>query len=286
MRQRYIHFAFSSIVLWSFLAYLGASLRHLPSLFVTGAALTLSGTLSLIRIKKWKIPVKTLFVGVGGIFGYHAFYFSALHHAPAVEANLINYLWPLLIVLLTPIFFRRQSLHLHHLIGIITGFTGALLVITQGHIHFSSTFLYGYLLAFLAALTWACYSLLTKRLATFPSSAVGIFCLISGLLSLALFSTRGNLPSTLQQLHGKDIFHLILLGLGPLGLAFFTWDAALKRGDPRIIGALTYLIPLFSTVILVKLGGYPLSLITTIGMAAIVAGAVTGSFDLFQSFKE
>ncbi len=285
MKRHYVFFALISILLWSFLAYLGASLKRLPPLFVTGIALTLSGGLSLTRLKRWRVSPKILLVGVGGIFGYHFFFFSALHHAPAVEANLINYLWPLLIVLLTPLFFKTRSLHTHHIIGTFMGFIGAALVITQGHLRFSTAFLYGYGLAFLAALTWACYSLMTKRLPTFPSETVGIFCLISGLLSLALCLVGGYLFSSFSRLHGTEIFHLILLGLGPLGLAFFTWDKAMKAGDPRVIGALTYLTPLLSTLILVKLGGYSLSLTTTIGMTAIVVGAITGSFDLFKNKK-
>ena len=43
---------------------------------------------------------------------------------------------------------------------------------------------------------------------------------------------------------------IALLGLGPLGGAFFLWDAALKRGDPRRIGLLAFLTPLLSTVLL------------------------------------
>ena len=275
-------FALTSIVLWSFLAYLGASLKHLPPLFVTGVSLALSGILSLPAWRGWRISLKILAVGVGGIFGYHFFYFSALHHAPAVEANLVNYLWPLLIVLLTPLFFRGQRLHGRHVSGALLGFLGAALLITQGHLRLSSIFLYGYSLAFLAALTWACYSLMTKRIAPFPSETVGLFCLISGILSLSLYAMRGDLLSNLQQLHGMDVFHLILLGLGPLGLAFFTWDKAMKRGDPRVIGALTYLTPLLSTLILVWLGGYALTGMSTAGMAAVVLGALIGSVDFLR----
>ena len=282
MKRRYVFFALVSIFLWSFLAYLGASLNRLPPLFVTGIALTLSGILSLARLKRWKVSAKVLAVGVGGIFGYHFFFFSALHYAPAVEANLINYLWPLLIVLLTPLFFKTRSLHPHHIIGALLGFTGAALVITQGHLRLSTNFLPGYGLSFLAALTWACYSLLTKRIAPFPSETVGLFCLISGGLSLVLCLVNGCLFSGMLRLHGPDIAHLILLGLGPLGLAFFTWDAALKQGDPRVIGALTYLTPLLSTLILVKLGNHTLTRATLFGMTAIILGALTGSFDLFQ----
>ena len=275
-------FALTSIVLWSFLAYLGASLKHLPPLFVTGISLTLSGVLSLPAWRRWKISLKILAVGVGGIFGYHLFYFSALHHAPAVEANLVNYLWPLLIVLLTPLFFRGQRLHGRHVSGTLLGFLGAVLLITQGHLRFSLAFLHGYGLAFLAALTWACYSLMTKRIAPFPSETVGLFCLISGILSLSLYAARGNLFSSFQRLRGMDLLHVAMLGVGPLGLAFFTWDKAMKQGDPRVIGALTYLTPLLSTLILVWLGGYALTGASTVGMAAIVLGAVIGSSDFFR----
>jgi len=285
VKRAYLPLALSSIVLWSFLAYLGAELNRFPPLFITGVALTLSGLLSLFRARHWKIPFKTLLVGVGGIFGYHAFYFSALHHAPAVEANLVNYLWPLLIVLFTPLFFKGVSLLPHHLLGAFLGFAGAALVITQGHLAFSTAYLTGYLFALLAAMTWAGYSLTTKKLASFPSSAVGAFCLVSGILALTLFSTQGGIPATLARLDPRDWINLILLGLGPLGFAFFTWDAALKRGDPRVIGALTYLTPLLSTLILVKGGGHPFTTPTAFGMAAIVTGAALGSFDLFRTGK-
>ncbi len=285
MKRTYLPLALTSIVLWSFLGYLGAELNRFPPLLITGMALTLSGLLSLFRARHWKIPLKTLFVGVGGIFGYHAFYFSALHHAPAVEANLVNYLWPLLIVLFTPLFFRSRRLRGHHLLGAFLGFAGAALVITQGRFAFCATHLPGYLFALLAAVTWAGYSLTTKKLAPFPSSAVGAFCLVSGVLALALFSTRGDVSGTLARLDPRDWINLILLGLGPLGFAFFTWDAALKRGDPRVIGALTYLTPLLSTFILVKVGSHPFTLPTAFGMAAIVTGAALGSLDLFQAGK-
>jgi len=282
MKRLYVPLALTSILLWSFLAYFGASLKHLPPLFVTGSALTLSGLLSLFRIKYWKLTPKILWVGVGGIFGYHFFYFSALHDAPAVEANLLNYLWPLFIVLFTPLFFHEHPLRSTHAAGALLGFIGAGLIITQGHVHFSSSFSAGYLLAILAALTWALYSLTTKRLPHFPSSTVGAFCLISGLLSLFIFSMHGSLLDISRRLRGPECLYLLLLGLGPLGLAFFTWDAALKRGDPRVIGALTYLTPLLSTLILVKLGGHPLTRTTGMGMIAIIIGALIGSRDLFR----
>ncbi len=66
-----------------------------------------------------------------------------------------------------------------------------------------------------------------------------------------------------------------------MGAAFFTWDAALKRGDPRIIGSLAYLTPMTSTLVLILLGGYTMTWISALAMVLIVSGAVIGSWDLF-----
>jgi drug/metabolite transporter (DMT)-like permease len=69
---------------------------------------------------------------------------------------------------------------------------------------------------------------------------------------------------------------LIALGLGPLGAAFYLWDAALKKGDARQIGILSYITPLASTALLLIVTGRPLS--GSIGLAAalIVGAAVLG----------
>jgi drug/metabolite transporter (DMT)-like permease len=67
-----------------------------------------------------------------------------------------------------------------------------------------------------------------------------------------------------------------------MGAAFFTWDAALKRGDPRIIGSLAYITPLTSTLVLVLMGGRRLTWVSGMAMLLIVTGAVIGSLDLFS----
>jgi drug/metabolite transporter (DMT)-like permease len=75
-----------------------------------------------------------------------------------------------------------------------------------------------------------------------------------------------------------------LLGVGPLGAAFFTWDAALKRGDPRIIGSLTYITPLTSTVVLVLVGGRSFTWVSALAMLLIISGALLGSLDLLRGW--
>ena len=274
--------ALTTVFLWSFLAYLGARVNHLSPFLVVGIALCVSGLIGTIRIRLWRVPLATFMVGIGGIFGYHFLYFSAFKYAPPVETNLMNYLWPLLIVLLSPLFLPGYALRPHHILGAAVGLAGAGLILTGGQLSLDLANQKGYLLAAGAALTWASYSLMTKRLRPFPTAAVGGFCLASGILALAAY-WLGD-PQTVV-LTRADWISLILLGAGPMGAAFFTWDAALKRGDPRVIGSLAYLTPLTSTLVLILLGGRSLTWVSALAMCLIVSGAVIGSLDLFRPPK-
>jgi drug/metabolite transporter (DMT)-like permease len=275
--------ALLAILVWSSLALLNSRVSSVPPLLAVGIALSVGGLVGLFRAGEWRVPLRTFAVGVGGIFGYHALLFVAFRLAPSVEVNLINYLWPLLIVLLSPAFLKGFRLGPRHVIGALLGFSGALLIVSGGRLELDAAMLPGYSLAAAAALIWASYSLLTKRLPVFPTGAVGGFCLASGVLALALFFLDGGSWEAVSSIRGLDWLFLALLGLGPMGGAFYAWDAALKRGDPRIIGALSYLTPLLSTVNLVLLGGKSLSPAAGAAMALIVAGAASGSLDLIKA---
>ena len=269
-------FAGGAILLWSSLALISSRLGHLPAILMAGIALTIGGALGIIRVKEWRVPLPTFLLGVGGIFGYHVMLFTAFQMSPIVEANLVNYLWPLLIVLLTPAILPGFGLKPLHVLGAFMGLAGAALIVTGGSINPDLAALPGYLLAAAAALTWALYSLLTKRVPPFGSGAVGAFCLSAGLLSLALyFAQAGN--RGFGVIRGSDWPFLLLLGIGPMGAAFFLWDAAIKRGDTRTIGSLSYMTPLLSTLALALFGGRAVSLLSAIAMGLIVAGAALGS---------
>ena len=273
-----------TILIWSTLTVLIWHVSRLPPFFSVGVALCVGGLVGLIRARDWKVPIRTLALGVGGIFGYHALLFTAIRLAPPVEVNLLQYLWPLLIVVLSPVYLPRTGLRTHHVLGALLGLAGAGLVITGGRLSLDLAGLPGYLLAVAAAFTWASFSLLVKRVPLFATGAVGGFCLVSGLLSLGIFGLEQLAAPAAQALAiaPREWLFMLLLGLGPMGLAFYTWDAALKRGDPRVIGALAYLTPLLSTLNLVLLGGRRLSGIAIAAMGLIIAGAVLGSLDLFR----
>jgi drug/metabolite transporter (DMT)-like permease len=271
--------ALTAIVIWSTLALISTRLTHVSPFLILGIAFLISGLVSLIRPQAWKIPLTTLLVGVAGIFGYHLLYFKAFSLAPAVEANLINYLWPLLIVVLSPVIIPGYHLTGRHIMAAILGLTGAALIVTEGRLNIQTAYLPGYLLALGAAVTWAVYSLLTKRLPPFGTDSVGVFCLLSGLLSLFIFFISGGTISNIQNLSLVDWLLIAIAGMGPLGAAFYSWDAALKRSDPRILGSLAYLTPMLSTLNLLLFAGKSLTVVSVVAMVLIIGGALLGSLE-------
>jgi drug/metabolite transporter (DMT)-like permease len=270
--------ALGAIVLWASLATLATLLSEIPPFLLTGIGLVIGSLISLplsgFKLSAWKVPAKTLGVGVYGLFGYHLMLFIALQTAPAVEANLVNYLWPLLIVVLSPLFTRSLKLGPRHTIAASAGFTGAYIAITSaGQGVGPLGFEIGYLFALAAAVIWATYSLLTTKLRTFPTSAIGLFGLVSGVLALIAHFILEE-PAVISS---SDWVLLVVLGLGPLGGAFYFWDAALKIGDPRRIGLLAFLTPLLSTTMLLVVSGRELSWQLLLATALIIGGALLGS---------
>jgi drug/metabolite transporter (DMT)-like permease len=186
----------------------------------------------------------------------------------------VNYLWPLLIVVLAPLFSRHLKLGARHLIAASAGFAGAAIAITSaGAPSGPRGFEVGYVFAFAAAVIWATYSLLTTKLRAFPTSAIGLFGLVSGVLALVAHFLL-EAPAAIT---ASDWLLLVILGLGPLGGAFYFWDAALKIGDPRRIGLLAFLTPLLSTTLLLVVSGRELSWQLLLATGLIVGGAVLGS---------
>jgi drug/metabolite transporter (DMT)-like permease len=264
--------ALAAIALWGVLAALSLRLRGWPPFLLAGAALAVGSLCSIHRLGAWRVPGRALALGVYGLFGFHFLLFVALRLAPPVEANLVNYLWPLLIVVLAPLVLPGVTLRVRHVLAAFLGFAGAALLVTGGKLGFTGAYALGYAAALGSALVWSTYSLATKRFAGLPTATIGLYCAVSGLLALACHALFE--PRYVPQL--AELPWLLALGLGPMGAAFYLWDYALKRGDPRAIGALAYLAPLLSTLVLVAAGEGTLGPLTLVAMALIVGGAVLG----------
>lgn len=261
---------FGAVVLWSLLALLTVGSAPTPPLLLNVICFAIGGSCGLI----WthvsgglgvlrQVPFRVYLFGTLGLFGYHALYFSALRLAPAAEAGLIAYLWPLLIVLFSGLL-PGEHVRRGHVLGALIGFAGAALIISGGGSGFQAAFLPGYLLALICALTWSGYSVLSRLVGDAPTQSVTIFCLASAALSLPLHLI---FEQTVFPPDALGWAATLLLGLGPVGLAFFVWDIGVKQGDIQVLGAASYAAPLMSTFVLVLAGVAPFS--ATLGIAAV-----------------
>lgn len=280
---------FSAVAMWALLALLtDASGKTPPFLlsaitFAVGTAVGLVARLFMPAPEAApKIPFQVWLIGIGGLFGYHFFYFTALRNAPAVEASLIAYLWPLLIVLGSALM-PGERLRWNHVAGALLGLAGTTLIVTKGGgLAFESRYAFGYAMAGVCAFLWAGYSLLSRRFPAVPTTIVTWFCAATSALSLichfALEETV--LPGTTGQ-------WLAVLGLGlmPVGAAFYAWDIGVKRGNIQVLGAASYAAPLLSTLILIAAGFAEPSLRILAACLLITAGAVLAAKSMLSKRK-
>lgn len=266
-----------AVFLWSCLALLTTLTSGIPPFELLALSFAVAFVASLLILglrgaagfQGWRQPWKVWATGFLGIFGYHALYFFALKAAPAAEACLIAYLWPLLIVLLAAVT-GGQRLRPRQLLGALLGLAGTAFIMQQrSQSGMASMPVAGYTAALLCALVWSGYSVINRRLSKVPSS-IGAIC---GLVAIAGALCHLAFETTVQPDYGQWLA-IIGLGLGPVGLAFFAWDHATKHGNLASLGALSYLAPLFSTLLLIVTGQTNAKPILLLPALLIIAGAV------------
>ena len=276
---------FFAILTWSFLALLTTSSGGIPPFELAAITFLIGGLTGAITWpfrkgaianlhQSWKVWA----VGTAGLCLYHCTYFFALQSAPPVEASLIAYLWPLLIVVFAS-FLPGESFELHHKIGIALGLLGAVLIITKGFtVGFASGLKLGHFLAMACAFIWSAYSVASRRMGHVSTDVVAGFCFITSAVTAVLHFTLEPtvLPQTTVQWAA-----VAALGLFPLGTGFFAWDHGMKRGDIMVLGALSYAAPLLSTLIMLASGYAAWHWSIGVACLLITAGALISAKDMF-----
>lgn len=275
----------TAVLMWATLATLTTLSGDIPPFQLLAMSFTLATLIGLAwhrflnlwleggsQVKK-PVPLAAWAVGLYGLFGYHFAYFMALRLAPPVEASLIAYLWPLLIVLFAALL-PGERLHGYQVAGALLGFAGAALLVTRSRgLTFDAQYAAGYAFALACAVIWSSYSVLSRRLGAVPTSAVGAFCAATAGLALVchLLFEETVWPG------GWQWAAVVALGLGPVGAAFYTWDYGVKRGHIQTLGALAYAAPLLSTILLVALRLAEPSWVIAAACVLIVGGAALAS---------
>ncbi|MBZ9662286.1 EamA family transporter [Mesorhizobium sp. ESP-6-4] len=277
---------FSAVAMWALLALLTNASGQVPPFLLSAITFAIGTCVGLVaRLvmpasdRGRKIPRQVWVIGIAGLFGYHFFYFTALRNAPAVEASLIAYLWPLLIVLGSALM-PGERLAWNHVVGALLGLAGTFLIVTKGGgLAFDARYAFGYAMAAVCALLWSSYSLLSRRFPSVPTSIVTWFCAATSALSLAchLLLEKTVLPDSLGQW-----LAVIGLGLMPVGAAFYAWDIGVKRGNIQVLGAASYAAPLLSTLVLIAAGVAEPSLRILAACVLITGGAALAAKSLLM----
>lgn len=267
---------FTAVLMWGALAALTIGTSPVPPLQLNAICFAIGGGIGLLwmaasggfgRLKA--VPLRAYAFGAAGLFGYHLIYFTAFRLAPYAQTSLIAYLWPLFIVLFSGLL-PGERLRPLHLIGALIAFAGAALIVLGRGTSSGPGATLGMGLAFLCALTWAGYSILSRKMGDVPTEAVTLYCLVTAALSALCHL---GLETTAWPATPSGWASVAALGVGPVGLAFFTWDAGMKRGDIQLLGTLSYAAPLLSTLILVATGSAEPSLSLALSALLITAGA-------------
>jgi drug/metabolite transporter (DMT)-like permease len=283
-RARATLVGFAAVLMWAALALLTAASGAVPPFQLAAMTFLIGGLLGAATWpfrpgaagalrQDWQVWA----TGIGGLFGYHFVYFSAIRAAPAIEVSLIAYLWPLFLVVFSALL-PGEKLRGHHLIGVALGLAGAVLVITRGEgLGLAGGLKAGHLLAFACAIIWAGYSVLSRRFGQASTDVVAGFCLATSALAFAchLAFEQTVWPATARQ-------WLAVLGLGllPVGAAFYVWDHGVKRGDIMVLGAASYAAPLLSTLVLLGAGVTAFHWSIAMACLLITAGAVIAAKDM------
>ena len=266
-----------AILLWSSLALMAVFTASLPPFEVLALSFAIGGLASLLaspgslraRLDRLRQPWPAFALVLAALFGYHALYFIAFRHAPAIEVNLINYLWPLLIVVFAA-FLPGVRVKPGQLIGTVFGLCGVIIMLVQGRaLAIDPAHLPGYAAAFAAALIWSGYSVLNRRHASVPSAAIAGPCLVVALLAgiVHLAFEQSVVPDRAQA------FVLVLMGLGPVGVAFRLWDRGTKHGDLALLGTLSYAAPLLSSLLLLGSGRVAAHWSQAVALGLLLLGA-------------
>lgn len=273
-RTRATLIGFSAVLMWSLLALFTIGSAPVPPLQLNAICFGIGGVIGLIwtarrgfgvlRGVSWKVYA----FGTIGLFGYHFLYFTAFRLSPTAETGLIAYLWPLFIVLFSGLL-PGEHLRAPHVIGALIAFAGAA-VIVLGRSDEAAGSALGMALAFVCALTWAGYSVLSRRLGAVPSESVTVYCLATASLSLVAHLA---LETTVWPVGAMGWASVLALGIGPVGAAFFTWDIGMKRGDIQLLGVGSYAAPLLSTLALVAAGVTQPTWTIALAAILITAGA-------------
>ena len=278
------------VCLWATETALVSFTSGLPPFEIAGLAFAVAALLSPLA---WWItgespglafrqPWSVWVLNVPSLVSYHACIYFAIQKVPAAPAALLQGCTPLFIVFGSALL-PGHRLRWWHIAGVIAGLEGLICLSMEGRglSAFSGASASLGLIGFAAGL-WGIYSLISSRLGSVPTSAMGIFYGAAAVVSLVCHGSfeQWVAPSPEQWTA------IAALGLLPMGLALFCWDFGIKNGDVRTLGVISYVEPLIGAGLVIALGQGEFRLSMLIAGFVIIGGAIVGSANFLEDGQD
>lgn len=271
---------YSGLLMWSCYALLVSAMKGVPT-FEMLTIIFLCGFIAIasrltIRGEWYKIkqPVIVWVVGVVGILGNDFTTIAAFKAAPPVQVELINYLWPMMVVLFAS-FLPGERFTTKHFLSAFIGLYGAYILMTHDHglAGFHWNYLTGYILAFAGGVIWALYCLISRFYSKTPLDMLGMYFGIGAVVS---FMCHWRYEVTVMPSMGQFVV-LAIMALTTSGLAYFCWDFGCKNGNVKLLSILTYGNPILSAILLIIFTTAHYSNYLAIAAALVVLASVVSS---------
>lgn len=219
----------------------------------------------------YKITIKnffyTSFLGSLGCAFYYLCLYYGYAQSSGIEVLVVQYLWPVFIVLLS-IILLKERLKISSILAIILGFLGILIVLTKGNIstvsfsNFSTV-----LIVALGSFSFALFSVLSKKLNS-PNPYLTTVIFFIGGLSLAAFAmvlfSEFKLPSK------SELLPVIVNGALINGISYIFWLEALNKIKASTAATLVFITPVLSSIYIVILFNEPFYTSYLFGLALVI----------------
>lgn len=212
--------------------------------------------------------------GLCGICLYYLLENIALTYTMASNVGVIISVAPFFTAILGRLFLKEEEkLRADFFVGFVVAMAGIFMISFNGsRLQLNPM---GDLLALLAALVWACYSILTKKISSYgyhtilTTRRIFFYGIIFMIPSLFLFDFR---PEIRQLADPVYLLNIVYLGLGASALCFVTWNFAVK-----VLGALKtsvyiYMVPVITVLTSVLILHEKITALAGAGIALILAG--------------
>lgn len=284
MKKNYIY-AIVTVLIWSTMATtVKMMLADIPNL----EALSISSYLAFIflllmniktgiikEMKNYSGKEYGIMSGLGflGLFLYSALYYYGLGELSSQEACILNYLWPMMLVVFSCIILK-EKMTLMKCVAMVCSFVGIIILSTGTRdVSFGNTTM-GIVSCILAAACYGLFSVLNKKADLNQNISMMIIWLVVGICAMVL----GLATEEWVMLSGKEWLSLLWLGVVVDAVAYLLWALALKGSENTAkIANLAYLTPFLSLIVSAVVLGEKITIRAGLALVFIIGGILMQS---------